>query len=72
MNLVPLLDAVPQITLYASAAIAAFGLGVTQLVAPKGTLPHRTLGWICGILNPGWAALDAGSAGCFHGPPIVP
>jgi uncharacterized membrane protein len=30
--------------------MAAFALGVVQLAAPKGTLPHRTLGWI-------WAAL---------------
>lgn len=26
--------------------MAAFALGVLQLAAPKGTLPHRTLGWI--------------------------
>jgi uncharacterized membrane protein len=26
--------------------MAAFGLGAVQLLAPKGTLPHRTLGWI--------------------------
>jgi uncharacterized membrane protein len=26
--------------------MAAFGLGVVQFAAPKGTLPHRTLGWI--------------------------
>ncbi len=30
--------------------MAAFVLGVVQLAAPKGTLPHRTLGWI-------WVAL---------------
>src|SRR5262249_46358905 len=34
------------------AAMAAFALGVVQLTAPKGTLPHRTLGWI-------WVALMA-------------
>ena len=52
MSLAPLLDAAPQIPLHAFAAMAAFGLGVIQLVAPKGTLPHRTLGWI-------WVALMA-------------
>jgi uncharacterized membrane protein len=30
---------------HAFAAIAAFGLGLVQLSAPKGTLPHRTVGW---------------------------
>jgi uncharacterized membrane protein len=26
--------------------MTAFLLGVVQLAAPKGTLPHRTLGWV--------------------------
>jgi uncharacterized membrane protein len=26
--------------------MSAFALGVVQFAAPKGTLPHRTLGWI--------------------------
>jgi uncharacterized membrane protein len=30
--------------------MAAFVLGAVQLVAPKGTLPHRTLGWIWVVL----------------------
>jgi uncharacterized membrane protein len=46
MSLAPLLDAAPAIPLHAFAAMAAFALGVVQLAAPKGTLPHRTLGWI--------------------------
>ena len=46
MGLAPLLDAAPAIPVHALAAMAAFGLGVVQLAAPKGTLPHRTLGWI--------------------------
>jgi uncharacterized membrane protein len=45
MTLAPLLDASPQIQVHAFAAIAAFGLGIVQLSAPKGTLPHRTIGW---------------------------
>ena len=46
MSLTPLLDASPAIQFHAFAAMAAFGLGVVQLAAPKGTLPHRTIGWI--------------------------
>src|SRR6202158_3395647 len=46
MSLAPLLDAAPPIPVHAFAAMAAFALGVVQLAAPKGTLPHRTLGWI--------------------------
>jgi len=41
-----LLDTAPAIPVHAFAAMAAFVLGVVQLAAPKGTLPHRTLGWI--------------------------
>ena len=26
--------------------MSAFALGLVQFAAPKGTLPHRTLGWI--------------------------
>ena len=50
MSLAPLLNAVPPIPIHALAAMAAFALGVVQLTAPKGTLPHRTLGWIWVIL----------------------
>jgi uncharacterized membrane protein len=46
MSLAPLLQAAPAIPLHAFAAMAAFALGVVQFAAPKGTLPHRTLGWI--------------------------
>jgi uncharacterized membrane protein len=50
MSLAPLLDAAPAIPVHAFAAMAAFGLGVIQLAAPKGTLPHRTIGWIWVVL----------------------
>jgi uncharacterized membrane protein len=46
MSLQPLLNAAPAIQIHAFAAMAAFALGIVQLVAPKGTLPHRTLGYI--------------------------
>jgi uncharacterized membrane protein len=50
MNLAPLLNAQPPIPLHAIAAMSAFVLGAVQLAAPKGTLPHRTLGWIWALL----------------------
>src|SRR5471032_2280133 len=46
VSLAPLLNAGGAIPLHAFAAMAAFVLGVVQLTAPKGTLPHRTIGWI--------------------------
>jgi uncharacterized membrane protein len=46
MSLAPLLDAAPAIPVHAFAAMAAFALGIVQFAAPKGTLPHRTIGWI--------------------------
>jgi uncharacterized membrane protein len=56
MSLTPLLNAALPIPFHAFAAMAAFALGLVQLLAPKGTLPHRTLGWI-------WVALMAVVAG---------
>ena len=45
MTLAPLLNAPPVIQFHAAFAFAAIGLGAVQLLAPKGTLPHRTVGW---------------------------
>jgi len=50
MSLAPLLEAAPAIPLHAFAAMAAFVLGLVQFAAPKGTLPHRTIGWIWVVL----------------------
>ena len=50
MNLAPLLDAPPVIRFHAAFAFAAIGFGAVQFLAPKGTLPHRTVGWA-------WASL---------------
>lgn len=50
MNLAPLLQASPVIQLHAFAAMTALMFGTIQLVAPKGTLPHRIVGSI-------WVAL---------------
>jgi uncharacterized membrane protein len=56
MSLAPLLDAAPAIPLHAFSAMAAFALGVVQFAAPKGTLPHRTLGWVWVLLMASVAA----------------
>jgi len=45
MTLTPLLNASPVIQIHAFAAITAFVIGVVQLAAPKGTIPHRLVGW---------------------------
>src|SRR5216683_2374329 len=50
MTLAPLLAAPAVIQWHAFAALGAFALGAVQLAAPKGTIPHRTFGWI-------WAGL---------------
>ena len=50
MSLEPLLSASPAIQVHAFAAMAAFGLGLVQFASPKGTLPHRTIGWIWVVL----------------------
>jgi uncharacterized membrane protein len=56
MSLQPLLEAAPAIQVHAFAAMAAFALGIVQLTAPKGTLPHRTIGYV-------WVALMVVVAG---------
>jgi uncharacterized membrane protein len=50
MTLAPLLQAGAAIQIHAFAATAAFALGLVQLAAPKGTPPHRMLGWIWVVL----------------------
>jgi uncharacterized membrane protein len=60
MSLAPLLDAAPAIPVHAFAAMAALVLGIVQFAAPKGTLPHRTIGWIWVVLM---AAVAASSFG---------
>jgi uncharacterized membrane protein len=44
MSLEPLFAAPVVVQIHAFAAMAAFVLGIVQFSAPKGTLPHRTLG----------------------------
>ena len=50
MSLAPLLSASWEIQAHAFAAMAAFVLGIVQFAGAKGTLPHRTLGFL-------WVAL---------------
>lgn len=45
MTLEPLLQAPALIQLHAAAALTAVLIGTVQLVAPKGTIPHRVVGW---------------------------
>jgi len=45
MSLEPLLQASPTIQIHAFAAMSAFVLGIVQFTAPKGTIPHRAVGW---------------------------
>ena len=62
MTLAPLLEAAPAIPLHAFAAMGAFVLGLVQFAAPKGTLPHRTIGFIW----VGLMLLVAGSSFWIH------
>lgn len=63
MSLAPLLNAPAVVQLHAFAAMSALALGIVQFAAPKGTLPHRTVGWI-------WVGLMttvAGASFWIHG-----
>lgn len=46
MNIDAFFNAPWHIQLHALSAIAAVVLGAVQLIAPKGTLPHRQLGYV--------------------------
>ena len=46
MTLAPLLDAPAVIQAHAYFALAAIVVGAVQFAAPKGTLPHRSVGWL--------------------------
>ena len=50
MDLTPLLNAPALVQIHAFLAIGALLLGLAQLFAPKGTIPHRTVGWIWSLL----------------------
>jgi uncharacterized membrane protein len=46
MTLAPLLAAPVAIQVHVLAAISAFVVGAVQMMAPKGTFPHRAVGWM--------------------------
>jgi uncharacterized membrane protein len=46
MSLDPLVAAPLVVQVHAFTAMAAFALGIIQLAGPKGTLPHRTMGYV--------------------------
>jgi uncharacterized membrane protein len=46
LDFTPVLNAVPSVKVHLFTAVAALVLGITQFVAPKGTIPHRTIGWV--------------------------
>lgn len=46
MNLNPLLTAGPAVHIHLAATILALALGALMLIRRKGTVSHRTLGWI--------------------------
>ncbi|MGO4572190.1 DUF2306 domain-containing protein [Microvirga sp. 2TAF3] len=50
MSLAPLLAAPVLIQVHAGAATAAFLLGGYQMLAVKGTIAHRRLGWVWAVL----------------------
>lgn len=50
MTLEPLLDASLAIRIHAFSAVAALAIGMIQLAAPKGTVPHRLVGWVWAVL----------------------
>lgn len=67
MSLQPLLESSWVIQVHAFGAMAAFVLGLIQFAAPKGTLPHRTLGMV-------WIALMivVTASSIFIRPALVP
>ena len=50
MDLSPFFAASPLVKLHLFAGSAALLLGFVQFAAPKGTIPHRTIGWIWAVL----------------------
>jgi len=67
MNIEAFLAAPWHIQLHAASAIAAVLLGAVQLVAPKGTLPHRQLGyvWVALMLTVAITAIFIRTSGSF-------
>lgn len=50
MSLEPLLTASAAIQFHVVAALLALGIGLGILLGPKGTVPHRIMGWLWALL----------------------
>jgi len=49
-DLVPILEASTPIRVHLAAAVVCLALGAVQMLSPKGTLPHRLIGWVWVLL----------------------
>ena len=63
----PLLAAPALYQLHAFLALAALALGIVQFVAPKGTLPNRTLGYVWVVITAAIALSSFGIQGLRPG-----
>jgi uncharacterized membrane protein len=50
MTLEPLLEAPALVQIHTFTSFAVVTLGAIQLLAPKGTIPHRSIGWVWAVL----------------------
>ena len=49
-DLTPILEASTPVRIHLAAAVICLALGAIQMLSPKGTLPHRLIGWIWVLL----------------------
>ncbi len=49
-DLTPVLEASTPIRIHLGAAVICLALGAIQMLSPKGTLPHRLIGWVWVLL----------------------
>ena len=67
MNLEAFFAAPWHIQLHAVSALAAVGVGVVQFTAPKGTIPHRAVGylWVALMMSVAITAIFIKTGGSF-------
>jgi uncharacterized membrane protein len=49
-DLTPILEASTPVRIHLGAAVICLALGAIQMLSPKGTLPHRLIGWVWVLL----------------------
>ena len=49
-DLTPILEASTPVRIHLAAAVICLALGAIQMLSPKGTLPHRLIGWVWVLL----------------------